>query len=544
MSHQPTGTEAVVAAFSLNRNLQHAKLEWRFNEKFTDPRWATAYVGAELLAQQERAAKRYEQQSTATRASIDEQTRQNAEHARVLQTTIQESSEAVRREMSNVAGAVQKTTDAVNGLASQVAHLAWLQAEQNTTLSHILETIREGRANECRQLVEQGERNFHAGFLTDAEERFRLALGFDNTDYVTHQNLGLTLVGLGRLDEALEHFRKALAFPPKNDRAAKGFFVSRAATHAARVLYAKEDYAGAELYFQKALEADGRTAKNWYDLAVTRAYQANETGAIDALAHAFSGDVMLAGAALADEELAPIRPAVEDLVIRHTARAMAQTVEKPAAALREAQQQVAAITKRIGVELSLGVDADQVVRDAKAKGTLPATHEAFATLRRARQDLFVRATDAVRKKRAEVDRERAEAVREVQDEQEEDRGEYQRERERLEKAQSKAANVGCVENALVGIGTAIVGALLGAVTVGVGGFFAGALIGFVLGFVVYAIRAWSAKWTAAADLERLIKERNGVYEESNERTEEINGDAAEYLKEIDACLAELQKISG
>jgi tetratricopeptide (TPR) repeat protein len=396
VSHQPTGTEALVAAFSFNKNLHQAKLNWRFNEQFTDSRWATAYVGAELLAQQERAAKRYDQQTTALRSSVDEQTRQNAQNARVLQTTIQESSDAVRRAMSNTTDAVKQTTAAINELSSHVAQLAWLQAEQNATLRTILETIREGRANECRQLVEQGERNFHAGFLGDAEERFRLALGFDNTDYVTHQNLGLTLVGLGRLDEALEHFRKALAFPPKNSAQASGFFVARAATHASRVLYAKEDYAGAEMYLRKALDADDRNAKNWYDLAVVRTYLGNERGAIEALQHAFRGDAMLAGAALADAELAPIHASIEDLVMRQTAQAMTETLNGPAATLKRTEARVAEILRSVGVAPSPVVDVDEILRRFRDTGTLAAARAASAALRDAQRQLVRRASNLVR----------------------------------------------------------------------------------------------------------------------------------------------------
>ena len=55
------------------------------------------------------------------------------------------------------------------------------------------------------------------------------------------------------MDGALEHFKKALAFPPKADAKASAFFVARAAAHVARVLYANEDYAGAESYLWRAV---------------------------------------------------------------------------------------------------------------------------------------------------------------------------------------------------------------------------------------------------------------------------------------------------
>lgn len=401
MSHQPTGTEALVAAFSFNKNLHQAKLDWRFNEQFTDPRWATAFVGAELLAQQERAAKRYDHQATALLSSVENQTRQNEQNARALQATIKESSETVRREMAHVQDAVKATTSAVNALASQVSHLAWLQAEQNETLRQVLETIREGRANECRQLVEQGERNFEAGFLPEAEERFRLALGFDNTDYPTHQNLGLTLVRLGRLDEALDHFKKALAFPPKRQANAASFFVARAATHAARVLYAKSDYGAAETYLERALDADPKSSKNWYDLAVMRTYLGKSDGAIEALRHAIENDAMFAGAALADEELASIRTAVEDLVLGQTARATQTRLAKPAEALQATAALLAEIQRTIQVEMPRSADANEIVRRARDRGTLPAVMEAVSTLQKERADLLRRAADVLERAKLE-----------------------------------------------------------------------------------------------------------------------------------------------
>jgi tetratricopeptide (TPR) repeat protein len=539
MSHQSSVPEAVVAAFSFNKNLHQAKLDWRFNQQFTDPRWATAYVGAELLAQQERAAKRYDQQATALRSSVDEQTRQNADHARVLKATIEESSDAVRREVSNVGAAVQKNTEALTGLASQVAHLAWLQAEQNATLRHVLEAIREGRANECRQLVEQGERNFQAGFLADAEERFRLALGYDNTDYPTHQNLGLTLVGLGRLDEALEHFKKALAFPPKGNVKTSGFFVARAATHAARVLYAKGDYSNAETYLRKALESDDRSAKNWYDLAVVRTYQGNGNGAVDALSHAFSGDVLLAGAALADEELAAIRPEIEALVIAHTERAMQITVEKPADALRATSRRIAEIAREVGVQVE-PISVDEIVRTARSRGTLPATMDAFTALRNERSALVTRAREALQKARIATERETKESLRSLETDRATHNNSLQPEAESLRTAAHRSSNP------LAQIGLAVLGFIVGAVIGGnirgFGGVVLGAALGGFVGLAAYAALFHSSNASARAELEQVIETNKRVHAELNASEAEIKAAGAARLKRIDAYLVELQNM--
>src|SRR6185369_11525986 len=169
-------------------------------------------------------------------------------------------------------------------LSGQLTHVAWLLAEQNQTLSGIFRVLRESRSNECRQLVEQGERNMRAGFFAEAEDRFKLALTYDSTDYTVHQNLGLVYVHLARFDDALAHFRKAMAFPLKdpNRRDAEAFCIARAATHAARVAYAQNDNATAATYFRKALDAQPTNAKNWYDLAIVCAQQGNAGAAEEA----------------------------------------------------------------------------------------------------------------------------------------------------------------------------------------------------------------------------------------------------------------------
>src|SRR5262249_29393470 len=144
-----------------------------------------------------------------------------ARHAELLRATLLDSSAALRSEIQTTTRAVEQ----VGGiLASQLTHVAWMLAEQNQTLHAIFELLREGRSNECRQLVEQGERHLRAGYFREAEERFRLALRYDSTDHVTHQSLGLIAVRLGNLDTALDHFLKALAFPPKTRHGKAEFF--------------------------------------------------------------------------------------------------------------------------------------------------------------------------------------------------------------------------------------------------------------------------------------------------------------------------------
>ena len=398
MEHQGTIPETLVASFAFNKSLQGAKLQWRFNERFTDAGWATAFIGAEILAQQERAEARYTAAAGQIRSAIDAQAQAGAEQARILRQTVADSTEVVRHGLAEVNAATRKNTDAVKHLASQVAYLGWLQAEQNATLRQIFELLREGRANECRQLVEQGERNFRAGYVAEAEERYRLALSFDNTDYVLHQNLGLTYVRLGRVDEALHNFEKALAFPPRSANAQRGFFIARAATHIARLLYARGEYAGAAAKLATALAAEPANAKNWYDLAVMLAYQRDGQKAADAIERAIMVDPVLAGQALADPELEPVRPYLEQVILRATADAF-HTLKADAARLKEAAKRASELAARVGMSIA-APPVPVVIVVAERRGTYVAAREASSAIRRDEEALRMRVLAAVQQSKS------------------------------------------------------------------------------------------------------------------------------------------------
>lgn len=542
MSRQPTVPEAVVAAFSFNKNLQHAKLEWRFNERFTDPEWATAYVGAELLAQQERAAKRYEQQAVATRAAIDEQTRQNAEHARILKATIEESSEAVRREVSNVGAAVKENTAELRGLATQVTQLAWLQVEQNRTLQHILALIRESRANECRQLVDQGERNFRAGYLAEAEERFKLALTYDSTDYMTHQNLGLTYIRLGRPDTALEHFKKAWSFPPKAGAKEQRFFIVRAATHAARTCYAMGDYAQAEKYFIHALENEKTNAKNAYDLGVVRAYQGKIAEAIEALSAAIDLDPTLAGAALADAELEAMREDIEILILERTADRF-NAAKDAMGDLATMQKKIADIGQEVGVTIDTSADARPLMERVQKRGpSLLTAHEAvrgIAALRRSLRDRAVQTLAAART-RATTDSTQGHDAR-WREKQAIDAQADQRDKDLVAAVRAGGPSTGAAF--LVGIVCAVVGAFIGANTIhGIAGALLVGALAWIAGIVAYRLYATGRVASAKEALDQFRSERASMESRYAVALQSERTDAGTRAQEIERAIAAVQAI--
>lgn len=322
-SSEPRLSEDIISSFFFNKSLQQRGLEYRLGDIADDIRFDMRLVGGALLKQQERAAKRYERAAGQTTTAVERQTaevvrarEEQATNARQLRAAVEDSTRVLQKSIDASANAI---TTMHGALVDQLSHVRWALAEQNHLLHGIFETLRESRSNECRQLVAQGEKNMQARFYPEAEERLKLALTYDNTDHVLHQNLGLVSMHLGKPDVALEHFRRALAFPPKAqgyaDREKVAFFLARAATHAARVLYAKGDTHAAAEYLEKALHYDGRAAKNWYDLAVMKAYEGDAAGVERALRYAIAFEREYYAQALGDTELNPVRETVDRLLL-------------------------------------------------------------------------------------------------------------------------------------------------------------------------------------------------------------------------------------
>jgi tetratricopeptide (TPR) repeat protein len=283
-------------------------------------------------------------------------------------------------------------------VVDQLSHVRWAMAEQNQLLRGIFETLREGRSNECRQLVEQGEKNMQARYYAEAEERLKLALVYDNTDHVLHQNLGLVSIHLGKPDVALKHFQRALAFPPKTkspgDRRKAAFFLARAATHAARALYATGDTRGAAEYFAKALDHDDAAAKNWYDLAVMCAYEANGRAMETALRKAIALEPEFYAQALGDTELDPVRDQVDRLLLtlRDEAREALVTALPKLAAL----EQLAASVQHVVPQAPLTPPhLKQAAEAAQARGTFFALREVVVEIERTLESLPVDLTHAL-----------------------------------------------------------------------------------------------------------------------------------------------------
>jgi tetratricopeptide (TPR) repeat protein len=388
-SSEPRLTEDLTSSFFFNKSLQQRGLEYRLGNVADDIRYDIRLVGGALLAQQERAAKRYEKAARATTAAVALQTAEavrfrdeQATQARELKSAVEDSTRVLRKSIEGTGTAITEMHGAV---VDQLSHVRWAMAEQNQLLRGIFDILREGRSNECRQLVEQGEKNMQARYYAEAEERLTLALTFDNTDHVLHQNLGLVAIHLGKPDIALKHFKRALAFPPKTkshgDRGRVAFFLARAATHAARALYAKGDTRGAAEYFAKALEHDDAAAKNWYDLAVMCAYEANGRAAETALRKAIALETEFYAQALGDTELDPVREQVDRLLL--TLRDEARDALEIALPEFAALEQLAALVQQVVPEAPLPPPhLMQAAEAARARATFFGLREVVAEMER------------------------------------------------------------------------------------------------------------------------------------------------------------------
>lgn len=529
-SSRPSLIEDQVSSFFFNKSLQQRGAEYRAADYTDDIRQDLRLVGTAIVASQERALRRYEKHEARRRTSMEGERRaaalaslREAEAHDTLRRTLVETVETARRAITDTTLAV----DALHaGLARQLSGIEWLVADTNAAVHGILRVLRDSRSNECRQLLEQAERNLAAGYLPEAEDRLRKALTYDNTDYGVHQQLGLVSVRRGRLDVALRHFQKALAFPPSRCRPSEAsFFIARAATHAARACYARGRYADAERYFQQALDVEPTSAKNWFDLAVVRTGQGLDP--LDALTHAIELDPLLAGAALADDELAPARDAMEDLVVRMTHAAF-EDLDRTASEFVQVATRAADHAQVFGFPPPQPVHPAAIIDAARTRGTYLAAREALTTVRAAltqlryaiRRELLVARARIESNARAAIGaHERARRVRadEVRGTVEELEGQYRR----------LDPGVFVVTGSVLGA----VALLLLAHT------FAGLVVGVVLGALAAII--WNA--AARASIGREIDAATALREELAQpsREEQRQAESLERTRaELEAAIAE------
>ncbi len=536
-SSEPRLTEDIVSSFFFNKSLQQRGLEYQLGNIADDIRWDLRLVGGALLTQQERAVRRYEKAARATTAAVERQTaeavrfrEEQATQARELQSAVEDSTRVLQKSIDGTGKAITEMHGAV---VDQLSHVRWAMAEQNQHLRGIFETLREGRSNECRQLVEQGEKNMQARYYAEAEERLTLALTFDNTDHVLHQNLGLVSIHLGKPDVALKHFQRALAFPPKTkslgDRGKAAFFLARAATHAARALYAAGDTRGAAKYFAKALEHDDAAAKNWYDLAVMCAYEANGRAMETALRKAIALEPEFYAQALGDTELDPVRDLVDHLLL--TLRDEAHDALATALPKLAALEQLAASVRQVVPQAPLPPPhLMQAAEAARARGTFFALREVVVEMERTLKSAPAALTDALDAAIAEAEAEKKVVKSAVAKKHDRDVEGLRREWEAARAADDEVRTNadGLLNQIVLAVIGILVGVILGAAFRGWAGAGWGLILGAFVPPLVYAIHREAARGNSGRALEAAEAALKGqmamMEEETAARHDDLDAD--------------------
>jgi tetratricopeptide (TPR) repeat protein len=543
-SSEPRLTEDIVSSFFFNKSLQQRGLDYRLGDIADDIRYDLRLVGGVLLTQQERAARRYEKAAHATTVTVERQTaevvrlrEEQATQARELQNAVEDSTRVLRKSIDGIGTAITEMHGAV---VDQLSHVRWAVAEQNQLLRGIFETLREGRSNECRQLVEQGEKNMQARYYAEAEERLTLALTFDNTDHVLHQNLGLVSIHLGKPDVALKHFQRALAFPPKTkspgDRRKAAFFLARAATHAARALYATGDTHGAAEYLARALEHDDAAAKNWYDLAVMSAYEGNGRAMETALRKAIALEPEFYAQALGDTELDPVRDQVDRLLLTlrdETREALVVALPKLAAL-----EQLAASVQQVVPQAPLPPPhLMQAAEAARARGSFFALREVVVEMERTLKSIPADLTHALDATIADAEAQKKDAKSAVAKKHNREVEGPRKEREAARATDDTVrANADGLFNqivlAVIGI---LAGVLLGAAIRGWTGAGWGLVLGAFVPPLVYAIHHEVLKGNSGRALEAAEVELNA-------HTARMEAETAALEDDLDASIRTLRSL--
>ncbi len=275
------------------------------------------------------------------------------EGAHIVAAEIAEQTEALKNStdevLENLIGSIIMAADQISDsidmlgarLCIELSEIKWLLTQRDKKLDEILEVLHESRHNEARQLVQQGLRHYINEEFNEAEERFKLALIFDTTDYQVLTNLAFIEIHKENPSQAFIYFRKALSLPTNLDS------VSRARTlwATARLHYAECNYTEAYTYAETAFKHDNKDdPRAFYDLGVYAALAGKKSVALENIAHAIQGDVAYFGKCTVDPDLQSIEKDVLILLARLSvdaesrARQIAEQVDRDLTALENEKE--------------------------------------------------------------------------------------------------------------------------------------------------------------------------------------------------------------
>lgn len=223
---------------------------------------------------------------------------------KVLDNSIKQVGNLIAEEVSASTEKITSAIDHLNdSLCFELSEIQWQLAQLNKTLEKILKVLSENRSNEARQLVQQGVRHFVNEEIDEAEERFKLALSFDTTDYQVLMNLGYIEIHKNNASEAISFFKKAINLPENINNASK----VRALWTIARLYYAEQDFSKAFSYAEKGFQIDSVAPRNSYIFGVYAALSGNQKLAIKHINDAIIGNAIFFSKAAVDQDLEIIR---------------------------------------------------------------------------------------------------------------------------------------------------------------------------------------------------------------------------------------------
>jgi Tfp pilus assembly protein PilF len=265
------------------------------------------------------------QQIEAQKTASREIAKSNLMGAQIIATEIEHQAYALDRTINQVGDkicgsitlAADQISDAIDMLGDrlcvELSEIKWQLTQQNKTLEKILEVLYQSRNNEAKQLVQQGLRHYVNDEFEEAEERLKLALSFDTTDYQVLMNLSFIEIHKENPSQAFSFFKKALSLPDSLDSVSK----ARTLWATARLYYAERDFNQAYTYAEEAFKHDSQNDPHvFYNLGVYAALAGKKSVALEKIEQSILIDPSYFSRCSVDPDLQTIKQDILQILSR------------------------------------------------------------------------------------------------------------------------------------------------------------------------------------------------------------------------------------
>jgi tetratricopeptide (TPR) repeat protein len=247
----------------------------------------------------------------------------NLEGAELVASSIEHLEGALVQATSEAAKAtIESIKDLGSLLSGGLEEIKWELTQSNVTLGGILRTLQQSRSNEAQQLLKQGIRHSRIGEYVEAEERFRLALSFDTTDFQVLMNLGFISLHKDDAAGAEAFFRKALRLPDALDADSR----SHVLWTLARLHFAERQFPEAVSSAQEAQRSESNRALALYRLGVYTGLAGHVDEGIKLIVQAVATDRAFFALAASDVDATPFRAPLLSNLARLAKAEYSQTV--------------------------------------------------------------------------------------------------------------------------------------------------------------------------------------------------------------------------